>query len=122
MLAIPLVHSTAFLFPYTTTKAYVIMGLVDVLALGLIWLMLTTRLDDAAGATGTAGCGAALRCDPPDAIWAVRKVLLTLLLADMKQAAKSNRAGMRPRTIFCNKSLFSCTRYATLLGSMGSLK
>jgi len=36
---VPLVYSKAFLFPYTTTKAYVIMGLVDLLVLGVIWLM-----------------------------------------------------------------------------------
>ena len=39
MLAAPLLTSSLFLFPHTTTKAYFMMGIVELLGIGLIWLM-----------------------------------------------------------------------------------
>lgn len=39
MLTAPLLTSSLFLFPHTTTKAYVMMGIVELLSIGLIWLM-----------------------------------------------------------------------------------
>jgi O-antigen ligase len=38
-LTAPLLTSSLFLFPHTTTKAYVMMALVELLGLGLLWLM-----------------------------------------------------------------------------------